>query len=53
VELEDISGTMEFFLKELLDFKKFDMLIVSGYKGRSFSIEKIVKTSRDKLVQQA
>jgi len=29
VALEDISGTMEFFLKDILDFKKFDMLIVS------------------------
>jgi len=53
IELEDISGSMEFFVKEVLDFKKFDMLIVSWYKGRSFSIEKITKTSRDKLIQQA
>ncbi|PJA48816.1 MAG: hypothetical protein CO170_01560 [candidate division SR1 bacterium CG_4_9_14_3_um_filter_40_9] len=53
IEFEDISGSMEFFIKDVLDFKKFDMLIVSGYKGRSFSIEKITKTSRYKLIQQA
>jgi hypothetical protein len=28
IELEDISGSMEFFVKDILDFKKFDMLIV-------------------------
>lgn len=53
VLFEDISGSMEFFLKDVLDFKKFDVLIVSWYKGRSFSIEKITKTSRERLIQQA
>jgi hypothetical protein len=53
IELEDISGTMEFFVKDVLDLKRFDILIVYGYKGRSFSIEKIVRTSREKLIQQA
>lgn len=53
VQIEDISGTTEFFLRELLDFKKFDILVISGFKGRSVSIEKIVKVSREQLVKQA
>jgi hypothetical protein len=36
-----------------LDFKKFDILIITGFKGRSVSIEKIVKLSREHLVKQA
>gem|GEM_PF-4229622 len=51
--IEDISGTVEFFMKETSDLKKFDILIISGFKGRGMSIEKIIRTSRDKLVQQA
>jgi len=51
--IEDISGTVEFFMRETSDLKKFDILIISGFKWRWMSIEKIIRTSRDKLVQQA
>lgn len=53
VQIEDISGNTEIFVRELLDFKKFDILIITWYKGRSISIEKIVKVSRDQLIKQA
>lgn len=53
IQIEDISGQIEFFVKEVLDFKKFDILMVHGFKGKSISIEKIVKTSIPQLQQQA
>lgn len=53
VAIEDISGTVEFFMKETSDLKKFDILIISGFKGKWMSIEKIIRTTRQKLIQQA
>ena len=53
IQIEDISGSTEIFVRELLDFKKFDILIITWFKGRSISIEKIVKVSREQLIKQA
>lgn len=53
IKIEDVSGKMEIFTKDILDFKKFDILIISWYKGRSISIDKIIRTSRDNLIKQA
>lgn len=53
IQIEDISGSIEFFVKELLDFQKFDILVISWYKGRSLSMEKIIKVERDHLIKQA
>ena len=53
IQIEDISGQIEFFVKEVLDFKKFDIIILQGFKGRSISIEKIIKTTIPQLQQQA
>ncbi len=53
IKVEDISGKMEIFTKDTLDFKKFDILIISWYKWRSTSIDKIIRTSRESLVKQA
>ena len=36
-----------------MDLAKFDIVIIHGYKSRSMGIEKIVKTSRDILVDLA
>lgn len=44
---------MEFFVKEMLDFKKFDIIMVQGFKGKSISVEKIIKTTIDQLKRQA
>ena len=40
-------------MKETLDLKKFDILIITLFKGKSVSLEKIVRTSRATLIQQA
>ncbi len=53
IQIEDISGTTEIFVRELLDFAKFDILVISGFKGRSISLEKIIKVSREQLIKQA
>jgi hypothetical protein len=37
----------------MLDFKKFDIIMVSGFKGKSISVEKVVRTTVDQLRQQA
>ena len=36
-----------------MDLAKFDIVIIHGYKSRSMGIEKIIKTSRDILVDLA
>ncbi len=53
VQIEDISSNMEFFVKDMMDLKKFDILMVYGYKWKSFSVEKVVRTSLDKLIKNA
>ena len=53
IQIEDISWTIEIFVREVLDFKKFDILMITGFKGRSISLEKIVKVSREHLIKQA
>lgn len=55
LEVEDISGKREFFIKELLDFKKFDMVIISGFKypWRYPKFDKLIKTTRDILIKNA
>ncbi len=53
IQIEDLSGKTEFFVKETMELAKFDMVIIHGYKSRSMGIEKIVITSRDILVDLA
>lgn len=53
IQIEDISGNTEIFVRELLDLQKFDILVITWYKGRSISIEKIAKISREQLIKQA
>ncbi len=53
IQIEDISGNIEIFVRELLNFQKFDILIITWFKWRSLSMEKIVKLSRDQLIRQA
>lgn len=36
-----------------MNFEKFDILMISGFKGKSLTIEKIVKIDRDHLIKQA
>lgn len=53
VEVEDISGKIEIFMKDTVDLKRNDIVIIHLFKWRSISLEKIVRTSRDLLIQQA
>ena len=53
VSVEDISGIKEFFIKEMLDLKVFDLLLIQWFKGRSATLEKVTRLDRDKLIQKA
>ncbi len=53
LKIEDVSNQIEIFVKDILDFKKFDILIINWYKGRGVSFDKIIKTSREQLIQEA
>ena len=54
IKIEDISGDWEFFTKDVLNFQKFDLIILYGSKsnGRVY-IDKLVKTSYEKLKKLA
>lgn len=54
IKIEDISGEWEFFSRDSLDFKKFDLIILYGSKpnGRVY-IDKIVKTEYEILQKLA
>lgn len=45
----DISWNFDFFLPDMYGLKKFDLLIISGYKKNKFTITKIVKTDHERL----
>jgi hypothetical protein len=51
--VEDITDSFEFFVKEQLDLKIYDILILSGYKSRSRSIDIMIKLSIEKFIEQA
>lgn len=53
VEIEDLSGSTEFFIKDVVNLKKFDIVIIHGFKSRGRSIDKIIKTSRENLIERA
>jgi len=55
IEIEDISGKREFFFKDILDFQKFDIVIISWFKQewRYPKISKLIKTERDILIKNA
>jgi len=55
IEIEDISGKREFFFKDILDFKKFDIVIISWFKQewRYPRISKLIKTDRQTLIKNA
>lgn len=53
IMVEDSTDSFEFFVKELLDLKLYDVLIISWYKARSRSIDTMVKLSLDDFILQA
>ncbi len=40
-------------MKETLDLQKFDILIIEGWKNRSLKVSKIVKTSLERITEDA
>jgi len=52
-KIEDISGQFEIFFKNVLDFKKMDIIIIKWFKWKWTMIEKIIKTDIDKLKKLA
>lgn len=53
VKVEDISGWLEIFVSDALDYKPFDVLLIHGYKWRSLSLEKITCMDLDELIMLA
>ena len=53
VMVEDITDSFEFFIKDLLDLKVYDILIISGYKSRNRGIDTMIKISIEKFIEQA
>lgn len=51
--IEDVTDSLEFFIKELLDIKIYDVFIISGYKSRSRSPDTLIKVSLESIVDQA
>ena len=51
--VEDATDSFEFFVKELLDLKVYNVLIISWYKARSRGIDTMIKLSLEELLQQA
>ena len=54
IKIEDISANWEFFIKDSLDFHRFDLVILYGSKnnGRVY-LDKIIKTDYETLVKLA
>ena len=53
ITIEDISDSFDIFLSETYGLSKFDLVIVSWWKKNRIQISKIVKTSREKLIELA
>lgn len=54
IKIEDISANWEFFIRDSLDFHRFDLVILYGSKnnGRVY-LDKIIKTDYETLVKLA
>lgn len=53
IRIEDVTDSLEFFVKDVLDLQKYDIVYLSWNKNGRISIEKITRTTRDILVQEA
>ena len=53
IKVEDISDTLEFFVKESLDVKLFDILIIEWYKSKSIKWKKVTTIILDDLIAVA
>ena len=55
IDLEDITWTISLFLKDNFDIKKFDIIAVNGYKGKSSipRVNIIMKIDLNSLIDKA
>ncbi len=53
ITIEDISDSIDIFLSDTYWFEKFDIVIVQWRKKTRLQISKVVKTSREKLIELA
>ncbi|HMY80556.1 MAG TPA: DNA polymerase III subunit alpha [Candidatus Absconditabacterales bacterium] len=54
IKVEDYSDSVEFFVKEPLDLADFDLLLISGYKGKGTPRwRKIIKVNHEKIIHIA
>lgn len=51
--VEDITDSFEFFIKDLLDIKLYDLLIISGFKSRNRWIDTMIKVPIEQVIEQA
>ncbi len=51
--VEDITDSFEFFVKELLDIKVYDILLISGFKSRNWTIDTMIKVNIEQFIEQA
>ena len=47
--LEDATDSIEFFVKDKLNLKVFDVFQVSGYKDKYLTIEELIKLDIEKF----
>ena len=53
VTIEDITWTIDIYLKEILDITKFDIILLEWYKWKSISTKKITKINIENIINKA
>lgn len=53
IMVEDMTDSIEFFLKDILDLKIYDILIISWFKSRTWSIDMMIKLTLEQFTEQA
>lgn len=51
--VEDITDSFEFFIKDLLDIKVYDILLISWFKSRNRWIDTMIKVNIEQFIEQA
>lgn len=52
ITIEDISWEIDIFLKEVLDIREFDILIISWFKWKSVRIKQAIKVDLEDLIEK-
>ena len=51
--VEDVTDSFEFFIKDILDLKLYDILIINGFKSRNRGIDTMIKVQIEQFIDQA